>query len=218
MSVVLSADDIAQLTGLQQPAAQLAELHKQGFWRARIGPHGAVILERPHFEAVCGGGPKERPMPQLRPHHGPAAPRPKTDPLHEEEPILPVFQADAQWRDCLKRSYSMVAVTMHELTQESGVYFLWGADQDLLYVGKATDFSFRIGRHYKDGRIPFRFASTVECSTAIAEHIECGFLYGLTPPFNKKYVTTIWCNYKLMAEEVNDTRDKIRFRLPTDAR
>ncbi|MBZ8138837.1 hypothetical protein CLD22_02845 [Rubrivivax gelatinosus] len=54
-SVVLSAEEIAALTGFRQPAKQLKELHKHGFWRARRLPNGAIILERAHYEAVCRG-------------------------------------------------------------------------------------------------------------------------------------------------------------------
>jgi len=47
---------IERMTGYRQPAAQLAELHRQGFWRARrLRTTGKVVLERPHFEAVSSG-------------------------------------------------------------------------------------------------------------------------------------------------------------------
>ncbi|EGJ11965.1 DUF4224 domain-containing protein [Rubrivivax benzoatilyticus] len=54
-SVILSTEEIAALTGFRQPAKQLKELHKHGFWRARRLPTGAIILERAHYEAVCRG-------------------------------------------------------------------------------------------------------------------------------------------------------------------
>lgn len=42
--------------GYSQPAKQLQELHRQGFWRARRSRlTGAIILERAHYEAVCRG-------------------------------------------------------------------------------------------------------------------------------------------------------------------
>ena len=47
---------ICRLTGYRQPSKQLAELHRQGFWRARrCRVTGDVILERPHYDAVCRG-------------------------------------------------------------------------------------------------------------------------------------------------------------------
>lgn len=71
--LTLTADELAELTGYQQPARQLAELRRQGFMRARRSPTtGAVILERAHYEAVTHGQrpeprPKVRP-PRLNPH------------------------------------------------------------------------------------------------------------------------------------------------------
>lgn len=53
--LTLSADEIIDLTGgYVLPAKQLAELRQQGFWRARRSRlDGRVILERPHYDAVC---------------------------------------------------------------------------------------------------------------------------------------------------------------------
>jgi len=50
--LTLTPDELHELTGYRQPAAQLAELHRQGFHRARRVRTGHVILERAHFEAV----------------------------------------------------------------------------------------------------------------------------------------------------------------------
>lgn len=62
--VLISPDEIRAICGgYSQPAKQLQELHRQGFWRARRSRlTGAVILERAHVEAVCrGGGPDQGP-------------------------------------------------------------------------------------------------------------------------------------------------------------
>lgn len=71
--LLLSDDEIVTLTGYRQPARQLEELHRQGFYRARRrAMSGAVVLERAHYEAVCGidkkaaEAPRAR-QPQLRP-------------------------------------------------------------------------------------------------------------------------------------------------------
>lgn len=69
--ITLSAAEIAQITGYQQPAKQLAALHAMGYWRARRSTTtGAVILERAHQEAVARGEtlqqqnrPRVRPVP-----------------------------------------------------------------------------------------------------------------------------------------------------------
>ncbi len=57
MSVTLTDDEVLALAGgLKQPARQLAELKRLGFWRARRLPIiGRVVLERAHYEAVCAG-------------------------------------------------------------------------------------------------------------------------------------------------------------------
>lgn len=65
LDLILTAAELEVLTGYRQHAAQLAELKRQGFWRARRSVTGGVILERSHYEAVCRGeqgqpGPKVR--------------------------------------------------------------------------------------------------------------------------------------------------------------
>jgi len=51
-SLILDQTELEQLTGYRQPSRQLAELHRQGFVRARRNRLGDVVLERGHFEAV----------------------------------------------------------------------------------------------------------------------------------------------------------------------
>lgn len=66
--LILSADEIRELTGYAQPAKQLAELRRQGFYRARRNVLGAVVLERGHYDAVVAGREVAPPTaPQLRP-------------------------------------------------------------------------------------------------------------------------------------------------------
>jgi len=73
LPTILTPDELVDLTGYRRPSAQLAELHRLGFNRARRAPvSGAVILERAHYEAVARGefgtpSSKPRPAPQLRP-------------------------------------------------------------------------------------------------------------------------------------------------------
>lgn len=54
MSLVLSHDELVQLTGYKLATAQVNELRRQGFYRARMGRHG-VVLERGHYDAVVAG-------------------------------------------------------------------------------------------------------------------------------------------------------------------
>jgi hypothetical protein len=56
VSLTLSEDQIVELTGGHtQPRRQLEELHRRGFWRARLSRDHKVILERDHYRAVCRG-------------------------------------------------------------------------------------------------------------------------------------------------------------------
>jgi len=64
--IVLTEAELIALTGYKQRGPQLKELHRQGFHRARLGRLGGVILERAHYEAVCGGR-VERERPKVRP-------------------------------------------------------------------------------------------------------------------------------------------------------
>ncbi len=70
VALTLTPDELQALTGYKQPAAQLAELHRQGYWRARRAPiTGRVIVERAHYEAVAQGAdlqPADRRAPRLR--------------------------------------------------------------------------------------------------------------------------------------------------------
>jgi len=67
MTLTLTPAELAQLTGYRRPAEQLVELHRQGFYRARRAPAtGAIILERAHYDAICGGARQATSGPRLR--------------------------------------------------------------------------------------------------------------------------------------------------------
>lgn len=51
--LLLTDAELVALTGYKRAAEQIAELHRQGFVRARKSMAGGVILERAHYEAVC---------------------------------------------------------------------------------------------------------------------------------------------------------------------
>lgn len=53
---ILTPAELHAITGYEQPLRQLEVLRAAGFWRARIRERDNVlVLERPHFEAVCAG-------------------------------------------------------------------------------------------------------------------------------------------------------------------
>ena len=54
--LIVPSEELVEITGYRQPAAQLRALLARGFWRACRSPiTGAVILERAHYDAVCQG-------------------------------------------------------------------------------------------------------------------------------------------------------------------
>jgi hypothetical protein len=53
--LTLTPEELRELTGYEQPAKQLAELHRRGFSRAWRNRHGEVVLERAHYDAVARG-------------------------------------------------------------------------------------------------------------------------------------------------------------------
>lgn len=62
----MTPEELYGITGYRRAREQLAELHRQGFWRARRARlTGEVILERLHYEAVCKGTQTERPRVRL---------------------------------------------------------------------------------------------------------------------------------------------------------
>lgn len=62
----LTAQEVSTLTGYAQPARQLEELKRQGFYRARLDRFGQVVLERAHYDAVCAGSANDM-HPKVRP-------------------------------------------------------------------------------------------------------------------------------------------------------
>jgi len=54
VSLCLTPEEIAELTGLTLPRCQVRRLQEQGFARARL-VRGKAVLERAHYDAVCRG-------------------------------------------------------------------------------------------------------------------------------------------------------------------
>lgn len=71
MSDTLSPEEVRRIAGgYKRPGDQLRELHRLGFWRARLAKvTNEVILERPHYDAVsqgAGGAANDAGRPKLR--------------------------------------------------------------------------------------------------------------------------------------------------------
>lgn len=68
MGAILAPEELREITGYKRSAEQHAELLRQGFYRARRSRlDGHVILERPHYDAVCAGASAPANEPRLRP-------------------------------------------------------------------------------------------------------------------------------------------------------
>jgi len=70
VSLLLTDDELKELTGYVRAADQLRELQAQGFYRARRNRLGDVVLERAHYDAVCAARPAPAGMedrPPVRP-------------------------------------------------------------------------------------------------------------------------------------------------------
>jgi hypothetical protein len=65
--LILAPAELEALTGYRRASDQLAELHRQGFTRARRSHAGGVILERAHYLAICTGRAPEAPAPRVKP-------------------------------------------------------------------------------------------------------------------------------------------------------
>jgi hypothetical protein len=55
MSITLTPEELAAITGYEQPCKQLQTLKARGFYRAYIARKGGVVLERTHYESVTRG-------------------------------------------------------------------------------------------------------------------------------------------------------------------
>lgn len=66
MAATLPEAEIVEVTGgYKRPGDQLAELKRQGFYRARASRiTGRIVLERAHYDSVCAG--RDAPAPKVR--------------------------------------------------------------------------------------------------------------------------------------------------------
>lgn len=65
--LLLSAEELLEITGYEKPALQLEVLLAEGFHRARRNVLNRVVLERAHYEAVCAGVAATSSIPRARP-------------------------------------------------------------------------------------------------------------------------------------------------------
>jgi hypothetical protein len=80
-----------------------------------------------------------------------------------------------------------------------GVYFLWSAEFDLLYIGMSVDVPMRLIQHKHARRIPFAYFSVIEVDMASAPDVELAYICALTPPHNKKFGPVRWFGHNRMS-------------------
>jgi hypothetical protein len=72
--------------------------------------------------------------------------------------------------------------------ERSGVYFLWGEDDALLYVGASGSIITRMAQHRWAGRIPFVAFSVLDVYINDGfpwhEFVESAYIFALDPPLN----------------------------------
>jgi hypothetical protein len=76
-AILMSAEELVELTDQRQARRQYEVLRARGFWRVQL-THGRVILERAHYLAVCAGAlapgtpssqqREQRPIPKIQPY------------------------------------------------------------------------------------------------------------------------------------------------------
>ena len=64
--LLLSPDELIELTGLRRPSAQLRELRRRG-WRFEASSNGLAVVSRAYAEARLGGQPAPAPKEGPRP-------------------------------------------------------------------------------------------------------------------------------------------------------
>ena len=96
-----------------------------------------------------------------------------------------------------------------------GVYFLWGKDNELLYVGTTCDLAARLLAHHRAGKIPYLAYSFLEVEAHplfnLAEWIEGAYIGALEPPYNYRPGRCAFLGKKLMLERINAAWEACRY-------
>jgi hypothetical protein len=181
--LLLSPEEVAELTRYSRPAEQLAELHRQGFtlaWRARA--KGEVILPRAHYDAML----QRRKAPCAEVVEAPPVRRYPWDGTG----LTPGAWLERDWRlfchtpeDVLQR-----LVPWQEVGDVHGVYLLFDGRQ-LVYIGEAINVAMRLPAHVKGGKV-FDRAWAFEVPDLFRKQIEAAWIFALDPFYNAKVHTS----------------------------
>lgn len=111
---------------------------------------------------------------------------------------------DSHWRDYVKHYGDMEPLRAGEaLPQSCGIYFLWGDDMRLVYVGQSLEINRRLMMHRRYGKRHFA-ASAIEVCPAALHAVECAYIEALDPPLNGKYPTSCWSGHADMVKAIRE--------------
>ena len=103
---------------------------------------------------------------------------------------LPIVRAwlSKHWRD-----FVVTPDALHDSPGDHGcgLYFLWDADDSLLYVGQSRELRTRVRNHLRFGT-KHALATFLPLPPPLLDCIEYAYIYALTPPQNKKFADVGW--------------------------
>ena len=86
----------------------------------------------------------------------------------------------------LERFAALTAPLVDIMSHERGVYFLWAADGNLLYVGQSGDVATRVVQHWCAG-IRYGRATWQHLPQRLLTMYERQYIYELDPPLNRQH-------------------------------
>lgn len=179
----LTAAEIRELTGRKQQKRQAEWLRLNG-WRFVLDADGRPKIMREYYERRSSG--QEEPPP-----------RQPTRQVDYRYTTGPWYAEGCNIHDWVERNWVDLHVPATELwarriprndvtTIESGVYFLYDRDGDLLYVGMSVAIQNRIVAHCRQWLIPFTHVSWILVHEYVMERLEASYIHNLLPPYNVK--------------------------------
>jgi hypothetical protein len=88
-------------------------------------------------------------------------------------------------------------------TAQSGVYFLFAHDGEMLYIGKAISIHYRLSQHARAGR-EFTHFGCLEVPAGLVAGIEAAYIEAIRPGENMKLEPTRWEHHGAMVEAIKD--------------
>lgn len=111
-----------------------------------------------------------------------------------------------RWREFVWSSDAM-AWNQHGVdspAEFAGIYFMWGGDATLLYIGQSLGVVYRMEQHKWRGKIPFAYFSGIPMSDDLdlMPIVEAAYICALRPPFNMRIGPVRWDGNDRMAKTI----------------